>query len=397
MKPPVGWRSRCVRWSSAVWTLWLLAAPQGVKADELGGVAVPASATPVGCTQDESLRWRGGTVRLENDMLAGTDRNYTNGAALTLASHDLAEPLRLACLPVPLQAYTRFLAWVDPDFWRESPAAADSHNIVVRIGQGMYTPADGSRTERVADDRPYAGLLYVGVAWNRRMRPRDATHEVLDVRELTLGVIGPWSLAEESQNLVHDVRGIDRFLGWEHQLRNEPAFQVAIERKYRRSVEGAIQHGWAGDVIGSNAVRVGNIETAASVGLEGRFGWNLPNDFGSYPIRAGAENRPPSSATQMRTSQPSSPGAPRPGVHGFVILEAKAVAWDFSLDGNLFHDSHRVTREPWVAQAAVGVSSQWLVGGRGVRLALMRVWRTREFKEQVGSHAFGSVALSVEL
>jgi len=31
-----------------------------------------------------------------------------------------------------------------------------------------------------------------------------------------------------------------------------------------------------------------------------------------------------------------------------------------------------------------------------VRLALMRVWRTREFDEQVSRHAFGSVALSVE-
>src|SRR3546814_16455191 len=99
----------------------------------------------------------------------------------------------------------------------------------------------------------------------------------------------------------------------------------------------------------------------------------------------------------MRTSKPAPSAAPRPGAHAFVILEAKAVAWDFSLDGNLFRDSHRVTREPWVAQAAVGVSSQWLVGGRGIRLALMRVWRTREFREQADAHAFGSVELSVEL
>src|SRR3546814_12920718 len=99
----------------------------------------------------------------------------------------------------------------------------------------------------------------------------------------------------------------------------------------------------------------------------------------------------------MRTSKPAPSAAPRPGAHAFVILEAKAVAWDFSLDGNLFRDSHRVTREPWVAQAAVGVSSQWLVGGRGIRLALMRVWRTRAFREQADAHAIGSVAVSVEL
>jgi hypothetical protein len=84
-------------------------------------------------------------------------------------------------------------------------------------------------------------------------------------------------------------------------------------------------------------------------------------------------------------------------VHAFANLEGKAVAWDFSLDGNMFRSSHRVSRRPWVAQAAVGISSQWLVSGHGVRLALMRVWRTREFDEQLSHHAFGSVALSFEI
>jgi len=364
------------------------------------GEPVPAaegSPAAAGCTPDQVPRWRGGTVRLENDMAAGTDSNYTNGAALTIASHDLEGPLEMDCLPRPLRGYTRFLAWVDPGFWRDAGADAASRNVVVRIGQGMYTPEDGTRADLVPDDRPYAGLLYAGVAWNRRQRPTGASHEVLDVRELTLGVIGPWSLARQTQDLVHDIRGSDRFLGWDHQLHNEPAVQFAMERKYKRFAEGAIRPGWGHDLVASHAVRLGNIETAASVGLEGRLGWNLPNDFGSYPIRAGAENRPPSSAAAMRTSKPASSAAPRPGVHAFVILEAKAVAWDFSLDGNLFRDSHRVTREPWVAQAAAGVSSQWLVGGRGVRLALMRVWRTREFREQADAHAFGSIALSVEL
>lgn len=329
-------------------------------------------------------------------MPAGTDRNYTNGAAVTIASHDLDGPQRIDCLRTPLRLYTRLLAWIEPGFWRHGEGEEASRNVVVRIGQAMYTPGDGSRTDLVSDDRPYAGLLYAGVAWNRRLRPTGASYELLDVRELTLGVIGPWSLAERSQHLVHDIRGIDRFRGWDHQLGNEPALQFVTERKYRRLAEGAVRPGWGHDVIASHALRFGNIETAATVGLEGRFGWNVPNDFGSYPIRAGAENRPPSSAAAMRTSNPLSPVAPQAGIHGFVILEAKAVAWDFSLDGNLVRDSHGVSREPWVGQAAIGLSGQWLIGDRGVRLALMRVWRTREFREQAGSHAFGSVALSVD-
>lgn len=354
-------------------------------------------ASTANCDPGSAPGWRGGSVRLENDMPAGTDSNYTNGMALTVASHDLEGPLRLDCLPRPLRIYTRLLAALDPGFWRDSGSDAATRNVVFRIGQGMYTPEDGSRTDVSKGDRPYAGLLYGGVAWNRRMRPAQANYEILDVREFTLGVIGPWSLAEESQNLVHDLRGIDRFHGWDHQLRNEPAFQLALERKYRGPEEGAVRPGWGCDLIGSHAVRIGNIETAASAGLEGRFGWSLPNDFGSYPIRPGAENRPPSSAAAMRASHPSSPQAPRAGIHGFVILEAKAVAWDFSLDGSLFHDSHRVSREPIVGEAAIGISAQWLVRGHGLRVAAMRVWRTREFREQAEPHTFGSVAISVEL
>jgi hypothetical protein len=49
-----------------------------------------------------------------------------------------------------------------------------------------------------------------------------------------------------------------------------------------------------------------------------------------------------------------------------------------------------------VAQAAVGVSAQTLFAGYGLKLAVMRVLRSREFEEQGSSHAYGSVTLSVE-
>lgn len=335
-------------------------------------------------------------MRLENDLVAGTDRNYTNGVSLAMVSRDLDDPLRPECLPAPVDLYRRFLGWINPGFWERAGAHSASQNVVVRLGQSMYTPEDETRTDLIPDDRPYAGLLYVGLAWNRRIHPQAAPYELLDVRELTLGVIGEWSLAEHSQNLVHRLRGIERFQGWDNQLSNEPALQMAMERKFKPHTEGAVRPGWSHDVIGSYALRAGNIELAAGAGVEFRAGWNIPNDFGSYPIRPGEESRPPSSVSDLRATSPRSRRAPNPGVHAFLNLEAKAVAWDFSLDGNLFRDSHHVTRRPWVAQAATGISSQWLVAGRGVRLAIMRVWRTREFDEQMGRHAFGSIALSLE-
>lgn len=197
------------------------------------------SADPPSCSPGQSLRWRGGTLRLENDLFTGSDRNYTNGVALTAVSRDLQGELRPECLPQPIGLYARFIGWADPGFWRDTGDQPASQNLVVRFGQSMYTPEDKTRTDLIPDDRPYAGLLYLSLAWNRRIHPQAASYEMLDVRELTLGLIGPWSLAEKSQDLVHRVRGIERFRGWDNQLRNEPAFQMAMERKFKPYTEGA--------------------------------------------------------------------------------------------------------------------------------------------------------------
>ena len=85
------------------------------------------------------------------------------------------------------------------------------------------------------------------------------------------------------------------------------------------------------------------------------------------------------------------------GGHLFVLFEAKAVAYDFSLDGNLFEESHSVSRRPLVGQAAVGFALQGTLFGRRTKLAVMRVFKAREFNEQSSRHAYGSMALSIDL
>jgi hypothetical protein len=63
---------------------------------------------------------------------------------------------------------------------------------VVKFGQSMFTPKDPTQTALILDDRPYAGLLYVGMAWNGRQHTPQNNTEILDTREITLGVIGLW-------------------------------------------------------------------------------------------------------------------------------------------------------------------------------------------------------------
>ncbi|MDO9010634.1 MAG: lipid A deacylase LpxR family protein [Gallionella sp.] len=348
------------------------------------------------CKADEVVRFRGGTARLENDLFTGTDQNYTNGVAFTAISHDIAGKLSVECLPTPVRLHAELIKFMNPDFWADEENSAHTQNVVVKFGQSMFTPKDFARTDLIQDDRPYAGLLYVGMSWNRRKHEPQGNSEMLDTREITLGVIGPWALAEQSQNLFHDAIDAARFLGWQHQLKNEPALQLAMDRKFKDyRGTGAITPGFSAESIRSLGLRLGNIETSASLGIEGRIGWNLPNDFGTYPIRPGAENRPPSASIHGGSGD-AAVVRPQPGVHLFGTMETKLVAHDFSLDGNLFQSSHSVTRRPWVAQAAIGVSAQGMVAGHGAKLAVMRVYRSREFKEQGPSQAYGSVALSLE-
>jgi len=254
------------------------------------------SASVNGCNVYDQIKFRGGTVRLENDLIAGSDQNYTNGVAVTAVSHDISGKLKTECLPIPARLQAELIKFVNPEFWADAENPAHTQNVVVKFGQSMFTPQDRLRTDLIHEDRPYAGLLYVGMAWNRRTSV-PANLEMMDTREVTLGIIGPWSLAEQSQNVVHDAIGSEKFLGWHNQLKNEPALQLAAERKFKgHRGTGSITPGFSGDAIGSLGLRLGNIETSASVVVEGRAGWNIPNDFGSYTIRPGAENRAPSAS-----------------------------------------------------------------------------------------------------
>ena len=361
-------------------------------------LSTPDTEAPA-CSAQNTIRFRGLTARLENDLFADTDQNYTNGVSFTAVSHDMVGKLRPECLPAPVRLQAELIRYLNPGFWSDADNPAHAQNVVVKFGQAMFTPKDFARTDLITDDRPYAGLLYVGMSWNRRKHETQSEIEMLDTREITLGVIGPMSLARQTQNIIHNIKAIDKFEGWSNQLGNEPALQVALDQKFKTyQGPGAIAPGFSTDLIRSLGLQLGNIETSATVGIEGRVGWNIPNDFGTYPIRPGAENRPPSVASIHGGDGKSSQYLTRPqaGIHLFGTVETRLVLHDFSLDGNLFQSSHSVTRKPWIAQAAVGLSAQSPLAGRGVKLALMRVWRTREFEEQGPSHAYGSVSLSMD-
>ena len=69
------------------------------------------------------------------------------------------------------------------------------------------------------------------------------------------------------------------------------------ERTRRWPADASVNaSGWGWDAISHYGGAIGNLETKANAGGEVRFGWKLPDDFGSTPLRPAGENTAPTVA-----------------------------------------------------------------------------------------------------
>jgi len=307
------------------------------------------------------------SLRIDNDLFANQDEGYTSGVMLSMVSPNLRDYVDDPCLPAPARWLNTYLA-------RLQPEGFDQQNMVVHVAQGIFTPGDPERTDLIEDDRPYAGALLVSFGYNARKDNR------LRTTQLTVGVVGPASLAESTQGLIHDLTGSREFQGWEHQLHDEPVLNLVHEQSLRSPVvpvAGSLEF----DAISHWGGAFGNLLTQVNGGFELRLGQRLPDDFGSSPVRpAGNNTAPPVDSRRTRGW----------AWHGFLAADVRHVLRDITQDGNTFRNSHSVDKEPWVAEAAIGVA---VTRGRS-KLAFARYFRTREFEGQDRFPAYGSFTIS---
>ncbi len=316
-----------------------------------------------------------GTLNLyfENDLFAETDQNYTNGIRASYVTGDLTSFLNDPELPEWIRRYNTLinplLNWHNPNI---NPQ--ETHrNLVVTFGQQIFTPSDIDRTTVDPDDRPYAGWLYLGLGYNQN------NDRWMDSTQLNIGVIGPAALGQEAQDFIHDLRGFEKFKGWDNQLDNEPGFQFVYETKYRQDDYRLIDD-LNYDVIYHSGFSLGNVATYLNAGAELRIGWNLPNDFGTSTLRPGGDNSAPGRYKLGTTTS----------VHTFFSADARLVARDIFLDGNTFSSSHSVDKEYLVGDLAAGIA---VLSGRW-KIAYAQIFRTKEFKGQPSSHSYGSLSIT---
>lgn len=312
---------------------------------------------------------------LENDLFANTDLNYTNGIRLSTISPDLDNFEDPNGQKYPwVEKLNNLLTFVHPD-----PANPDNdtvhQNMVISLGQLMFTPREKQRVTLAPDDRPYAGYLYLGLGYHAR------TQDTLHSTEFNFGVVGPAALARQAQNLVHDIGGWNRFQGWNNQLKNEPAFQLIFERKHR---EGLVQmqdlNGLQMELISHWGASVGNVASYLNAGAELRIGWDLPDDFGTSTLRPGGDNNTPGLMAGKRDFR----------LHGFLVTDARVIANNIFLDGNYLRSSPGVQRKAVVADVAVGIAGRW----DKLRFSYAHIYRTREFSGQEKAQLYGAFSLS---
>ncbi len=303
------------------------------------------------------------SVQFENDFLADSgDRHYTNGLQI----------YRLK-MGAPPDWLGRLVA-VFPAF-RSDGSIVGTHYTV---GQQIFTPDDTTAAAVVPDDRPYAGYLYFSANLLARVQ-HTPDHDTGNLLEFTVGIVGPASLAEQSQTWFHERFGNDVPAGWDNQLANEPTLGIGYSRFWRYI--RPLGHGLQGGMNPQISAAVGNVHTYVASGLMFRLGTRLQQDLSPPNIR------------------PGFPGfayfATDAGFSGYAFagIEGRFVLRNIFLDGNSFTDSHSVEKEYLVGDLQFGLVLRF---GK-VRVALSNMHRSREFTTQSRPTRYGAINVSVAM
>jgi lipid A 3-O-deacylase len=319
-------------------------------------LSVPAS---VAIAEEDSETWW--TITFENDFIANDDSGYTNGIGVSWG-HGPVDEFTESMMPNWLYQLSRWLPY--------SRDAQNSHGVSYRVAQLMYTPDDIREAELIEDDRPYAGILL----WTANLHSYSDSFS--NRYWASFGMVGPASGAEQVQEVIHEIIGVNTAKGWDNQLPNEFTFLLSNERLYRLNI-GTFSNGLEYDLIGMTEIAAGTLRSEIGAGGGFRFGKSLQQSFSAASLIPGRSLNP------MVAS-------PRHDWHVFMNLYGRYVFNDITLDGTYFSDSHSV--ELTNEQFFVSVGGAWHHQDWGVAVSIQE--STRTFEERRENTLFGSFSVT---
>jgi len=287
-------------------------------------------------------------IQTDNDsyLLNGSDRYYTNGLFFY---------------------YRHALAVKSPD-----STSLQNKILGFELGQKMYNPQSGVIPSAVFVDRPFAGYLYVASTLN--LLYSNESNIKLSAQ---FGIVGPASLAQGAQELLHNAFGLYKIVGWQYQIQNNPELNLSVEYNKLLARASFI------DLSLSSYANLGNGFTGAGAGPL---------------LRIGNFNQLFNSESTQSTAIAANHVAPLHKSEFFIYYkpQVNVVAYDATIQGSLFvkHTNEYFnnteiteTPEPVILSNQVGAvytTSRWVYD-------LSVTFHTKDDKAMLQPDAWGSI------
>ena len=213
--------------------------------------------------------WR--AITWDNDAFAGTDNGYSAG--LFYSWFDTVENNKPT---IGWLAST--MAWSLSD---------DSKPVITvnakTIGLTMMTPEDIELEDPPEGDLPYTGMLFYSETFLERYKQGYA-----DKISATIGIVGEYSFAEETQTELHKIIGSDEPEGWDTQTDNEIVFQFTRARIWQswKSASGNQ------DFLFSASAALGTVSSYAAGAAIWRYGKDLDRTYATMMLSEGRASNP---------------------------------------------------------------------------------------------------------
>ncbi len=204
---------------------------------------------------------------MDNDLVFGSDDKYTGGFQFGWMSDELGACDKESFSYRHIKAMSDIVTLIVPfDF------TGMQRNAAISLQGVAVTPEDTQSKDPIYDDVPYLGSTAVTSSlfiWNKMI-----FHEL----QMTLGVIGPASGAEDTQKAIHRIFGIAEPQGWDNQVGNRLLLQagyVVGARHYSHRFADGYDFEW----YNSLSVNAGSSFVGAGAGTAVLIGENIPANF----------------------------------------------------------------------------------------------------------------------
>jgi len=310
---------------------------------------------------------RGFSLYVDQDFFIparNEDRDYTMGFALELFWEKI---------PEEIDYLDKAITWLDKNVTGDLLAKSISPTMrSIVLGSVNFTPDDLASSAPLADDRPYASLLFVsGKQVFESSDKKWVTGSELQVGLLGLGIAR--SIQTKMHGYTRSLTGEDTPVdpkGWSHQISDGGELTF----KYRQSFGQEWVNEDAYDVVWMTDASVG-YQTNASLGLQLRVGrrdskfWTLPYD----PVNRG--NFVPSAVGDE--------------LYFWAVFRGRGVAYDALLQGqfrdsDLTFSSGEIKR--FVQEGGLGLTAAW----RPIQITLALNYKSAELEGAAArSHYWG--------